>query len=157
MSPARKISRPVVIQKDDLVLVSTLEGLMRKTAPQRLAEREARARSELLDSLFDAWIGQAGNSARQNRLDLVDPRNASDVALALKAEITGPFAELTRETQTRIRAALTVLANSDGTEFREYWLDLRAPFGTTEQDADAIFPVVARMFGVKLPDAPAAP
>lgn len=128
---------------------------MRKTAPQRLAEREARARSELLDSLFDAWIGQAGNPARQNRLDLVDPRNPDDVALALKAEITGPFAELTRETQARIRAALTVLANSDGTEFREYWLDLRAPFGTTEQDADAIFPVVARMFGVKLPDAPA--
>ena len=127
---------------------------MRKTAPQRLAEREARARSELLDSLFDAWIGQAGNSATQNRLDLVDPRNPDDVALALKAEITGPFAELTRETQTRIRAALTVLANSDGTEFREYWLDLRAPFGTTEQDADAIFPVVARLFGVKLPDAP---
>lgn len=130
---------------------------MRKTAPQRLAEREARARSELLDSLFDAWIGQAGNPARQNRLDLVDPRNPDDVALALKAEIAGPFAELTRETQTRIRAALTVLANSDGTEFREYWLDLRAPFGTTEQDADAIFPVVARTFGVKLLDAPAAP
>ncbi len=125
---------------------------MRKTAPQRLAEREARARSELLDSLFDAWIGQAGNPARQNRLDLVDPRNPDDIALALKAEITGPFSELTRETQTRIRAALTVLANSDGTEFREYWLDLRAPFGTTEQDADAIFPVVARTFGVKLPD-----
>lgn len=127
---------------------------MRKTANQRLAEREARARQELLDSLFDPWIGQAGNSTRANRLDLVDPRNEDDVALALKAEITGPFAELTRETQNRIRAALTVLAASDGTEFREYWLDLRAPFGTTEQDADAIFPVVARTFGVKLPDVP---
>ena len=127
---------------------------MRKTANQRLAEREARARQELLDGLFDPWIGQAGKTDRPNRLDLVDPREADDVALALKAEITGPFAEMTRETQTRIRAALTVLAASDGTEFREYWLDLRAPFGTTEQDADAIFPVVARTFGVKLPDAP---
>jgi len=128
---------------------------MRKTANQRLAEREARARQELLDSLFDPWIGQAGKTDRPNRLDLVDPRQADDVALALKAEIAGTFAELTRETQTRIRAALTVLAQSDGAEFREYWLDLRAPFGTTEQDADAIFPVVARTFGVKLPDAPA--
>jgi hypothetical protein len=127
---------------------------MRKTAPQRLAEREARARSELLDSLFDAWIGQAGNLARLNRLDLVDPQDPADVALALKAEITGPFAELTRETQGRIKAALTVLASSDGVEFREYWIDLRAPFGTTEEDADAIFPVVARTFGVKLPDTP---
>lgn len=127
---------------------------MRKTAPQRLAEREARARQELLDSLFAPWIGQAGNPARLNRLDLVDPRDASDVALALKAEIAGPFAELTRETQTRIKAALTVLAASDGTEFREYWLDLQAPFGTTEADADAIFPVIARTFGVKLPDTP---
>ncbi len=127
---------------------------MRKTAPQRLAEREARARQELLDSLFEPWIGQAGNPARLNRLDLVDPRDEGDVALALKAEITGPFAEMTRETQTRIRAALTVLAASDGTEFREYWLDLRAPFGSTEEDADAIFPVVARIFGAKLPDTP---
>ena len=59
---------------------------------------------------------------------------------------------MTRETQTRIRAALTVLANSDGEEFRAYWLDLRAPFGATEADADAIFPVVARAVGVKLPD-----
>lgn len=127
---------------------------MRKTAPQRLAEREARARQELLDGLFDPWIGQAGNMARPNRLDLVDPRNAADVALALKAEIAGPFTEMTRETQNRIRAALTVLASSDGAEFREYWLDLRAPFGTTEAEADAIFPVVARTFGVKLPDTP---
>ena len=81
---------------------------MRKTAPQRLAEREARARSELLDSLFDAWIGQAGNLARLNRLDLVDPQDPADVALALKAEITGPFAELTRETQGRIKAGSEV-------------------------------------------------
>ncbi|WP_428150719.1 hypothetical protein [Brevundimonas sp.] len=127
---------------------------MRKTAPQRLAEREARARQELLDSLFEPWIGQAGNPARLNRLDLVDPRDEGDVALALKAEITGPFTEMTRETQTRIRAALTVLANGDGAEFREYWLDLRAPFGSTEAEADAIFPVVARTFGVRLPDSP---
>ncbi len=127
---------------------------MRKTAPQRLAEREARARWELLDSLFDAWIGQANNDETLARLGSVDPMDAAQVARALKVDITGPFAELTRETQGRIRAALTVLAASDGVEFREYWLDLRAPFGTTEADADAIFPVVARTFGVKLPDAP---
>ncbi len=129
---------------------------MRKTAPQRLAEREARARSELLDSLFDAWIGQASNAATLDRLGPVDPSNLKDVARALKADILGPFNDLTRETQTRIKAALTVMANSDGAEFREYWLDLRAPFGTTEDHADAIFPVVARTFGVKLPDKPAA-
>ena len=127
---------------------------MRKTAPQRLAEREARARSELLDSLFDAWIGQANNAATLDRLGPVDPLNAKEVARALKADIQGPFAELTRETRTRIQAALAVLANSDGSEFREYWLDLRAPFGATEAEADAIFPVVARTFGVKLPDTP---
>ncbi|MBU1345526.1 MAG: hypothetical protein KKA16_01080 [Alphaproteobacteria bacterium] len=127
---------------------------MRKTAPQRLAEREARARWELLDSLFDAWIGRANNAATLDRLGPVDPLNAAEVSRALKADITGPFADLTRETQGRIKAALTVLATSDGAEFREYWLDLRAPFGTTEADADAIFPVVARTFGVKLPDTP---
>lgn len=125
---------------------------MRKTAPQRLAEREARARSELLDSLFDAWIGQASNTETLSRLGPVDPSNPKDVARALKADILGSFNDLTRETQGRIKAALTVLANSDGAEFREYWLDLRAPFGTTEEDAEAIFPVVARTFGVKLPD-----
>jgi hypothetical protein len=128
---------------------------MRKTAPQRLAEREARARSELLDSLFDAWIGQASNAATLSRLGPVDPLNSKDVSRALKADIAGPFADLTRETQTRIKAALTVLANSNGAEFRDYWLDLRAPFGTTEDEAEAIFPVVARTFGVKLPDTPA--
>ena len=127
---------------------------MRKTAPQRLAERESRARSELLDSLFDAWIGQATNEATLARLGPIDPLNPKDVGRALKADITGPFAELTRETQTRIKAAQTVLANSDGAEFREYWLDLRAPFGTTEAEADAIFPVVARTFGVRLPETP---
>ena len=127
---------------------------MRKTAPQRLAERESRARSELLDSLFDVWIGQATNEATLARLGPIDPLNAKDVARALKADIAGPFAELTRETQTRIKAALTVLANSDGAEFRAYWLDLRAPFGTTEGDADAIFSVVARTLGVRLPDTP---
>jgi len=128
---------------------------MRKTAPQRLAEREARARSELLDSLFDPWIGRAGNAATLARLGPVDPMDAKDVARALKADIAGPFAELTRETQTRIRAALTVLVASDGAEFRDYWLDLRPPFGSTEAEADAIFPVVARTLGVKLPDTPA--
>lgn len=127
---------------------------MRKTAPQRLAEREARARSELLDSLFDAWIGQANNDATLARLGPVDPLNAADVSRALKADIAGPFAELTRETQGRIRAALTVLALSDGQEFRAYWLDLRAPFGATEAEADAIFPAVARTFGARLPDTP---
>ena len=93
---------------------------MRKPAPQRLAEREARARSELLDSLFDPWIGQANNEGILARLGPVDPLNAADVARALKADIPGPFAELTCETQTRIKAALTVLASSDGAEFREY-------------------------------------
>ncbi len=126
---------------------------MRKTAPQRLAERESRARSELLDSLFDVWIGQATNQATLDRLGPIDPLNPKDVARALKADIAGPFAELTRETQTRIKAALIVLASSNGEEFREYWLDLRAPFGTTVDEADAIFPVVARTFGVRLPDA----
>ncbi len=128
---------------------------MRKTAPQRLAEREARARSELLDGLFDPWIGGANNAALLARLGPVDPLDASQVGNALRADIAGPFAEMTRETQTRIRAALSVLANSDGEEFRAYWLDLNAPFGTTEADADALFPVVARLLGVRLPDAAA--
>ena len=125
---------------------------MRKTAPQRLAEREARARSELLDSLVYPWIGGAGKAETKARLGPVDPLDPKAVAQALRMDITGPFAELTRETQTRIKAALTVLANSDGEEFRAYWLDLRAPFGTTEAEADAIFPVVAQTLGVRLPD-----
>ncbi|CAL1690689.1 hypothetical protein MMB232_00823 [Brevundimonas subvibrioides] len=125
---------------------------MRKTAQQRLAEREACARSELLDSLFDAWIGQAANAGTLARLGPVDPLNTQDVARALKVDIEKPFTALTRETQARIKAALTVLTNSNGAEFRAYWLDLRAPFGATEAEADAIFPVVARTFGVKLPD-----
>jgi len=127
---------------------------VRKTAPQRLAEREARARSELLDSLFDPWIGGANNAATLARLGPVDPLDTAQVAQALRADIAGPFAQLTRETQTRIRAALTVLARSDGAEFRAYWLDLNAPFGTTEADADAIFPVLARSLGVRLPEMP---
>ena len=126
---------------------------MRKTAPQRLAEREARARSELLDSLFDCWIGQATSETTAARLGPVDPLNPKDVARALRTDIEGSFAELTRETQGRIKAALTVLAASDGAEFRAYWIDLRAPFGSTEAEADAIFLVVAKAFGVKLPDA----
>ena len=125
---------------------------MRKTAPQRLAEREARARSELMDSLFDAWIGRAGHAETLDRLGAVDPLDARAVAAAFRTDIAEAFAEMTRETQTRLRAALTVLAASDGEEFRAYWLDLRAPFGTTEAHADAIFPVVAKAVGVKLPD-----
>ncbi len=127
---------------------------MRKTANQRLAEREARARSELLDSLLDPWIGGAGNAETRARLGPVDPLDAGQVTQALKTDITGPFAELTRETQSRIRAALAVLASSDGAEFRAYWLDLNAPFGTTEAQADAIFPLLARSLGVTLPDKP---
>lgn len=127
---------------------------MRKTARERVAEREARARSELLDSLFDAWIGRANDAETLARLGEVDPLDARAVAKAFRTDIAEPFAELTRETQTRISAALTVLANSDGEEFRAYWQDLRAPFGVTEADADAIFPVVARAVGVTLPDVP---
>ena len=127
---------------------------MRKTANQRLAEREARARSELLDSLFDAWIGGADNAATLARLGAVDARDATAVAQALRVDILPAFAEVTHETRTRIRAALTVLAQSDGEEFRAYWLDLRAPFGRVEADADAIFPVVARLLGVRFPETP---
>lgn len=125
---------------------------MRKTAPQRLAEREARARSELLDSLFEPWIGAVDRAEVLARLGPVDALDGAQVAAALHIDIVPAFAEVTRETQGRIRAALTVLANGDGTEFREYWLDLRAPFGTTEAEADAIFPVVARSLGVRLPE-----
>lgn len=125
---------------------------MRKTAPQRLAEREARARSELLDGLFDAWIGGANNAATLDRLGPVDPRDAVAVAQALRTDILPAFAEVTRETQGRIRAAMTFLAQGDGAEFRAYWLDLRAPFGEAEADADAIFPVLARLLGVRLPE-----
>ncbi len=129
---------------------------MRKTAKERLAEREARGRSELLDSLFDPWIGGANNSATLERLGPVDPMDAVQVARAMRTDIVPAMAEVTRETQTRIRAALTVLAHSDGAEFRAYWLDLRAPFGTTEAEADAIFPVLAKSLGVRLPETPPA-
>lgn len=125
---------------------------MRKTAKQRLAEREARGRSELLDSLFDPWIGGANNAATLERLGPVDPLDAAQVERAMRADIVPALAEVTRETRTRIRAALTVLANSDGAEFRDYWLDLRAPFGTTGAEADAIFPVLAKSLGVRLPE-----
>lgn len=127
---------------------------MRKTAKERLAEREARARSELMDSLFDPWIGGANNAATLDRLGAVDPLDAEQVARAMRTDIVPAMAEVTRETQTRIRAALTVLAHSDGEEFRAYWLDLRAPFGTTEAEADAIFPVLAKSLGVRLPETP---
>lgn len=125
---------------------------MRKTAKERLAEREARARSELLDGLFDAWIGGADNAGTLARLGPVDPQDPAAVARALRADILPAFADLTRETQTRIRAALTVLAHGDREEFRLYWLELRAPFGASEADADAIFPEVARLLGVRLPE-----
>lgn len=127
---------------------------MRKTAKERLAEREARGRSELLDSLFDPWIGGADNAAILERLGAVDPLDAAQVTTALRTDIVPALAEVTRETQTRIRAALTVLAHSDGAEFRDYWLDLRAPFGTTGAEADAIFPVLAKSLGVRLPETP---
>ena len=125
---------------------------MRKTAKQRLAEREARARSELMDSLFDPWIGGAEHAATRARLGAVDPLDAAQVNRAMQADIVPALGEMTRETQARIRAALTVLAQSDGEEFRAYWLELRAPFGTTGADADAIFPVLAKSLGVRLPE-----
>jgi len=125
---------------------------MRKTARERLAEREARARSELMDSLFDPWIGGADNAATLARLGPVDPLDAAQVARAMQADVVPAMAEATRETQSRIRAALTVLAHSDGAEFRAYWLDLRPPFGTTGAEADAIFPVLAKSLGVRLPE-----
>ena len=125
---------------------------MRKTAKQRLAEREARARSELMDSLFDPWIGGVDNAATLARLGPVDPLDPVQVARAMQIDVVPAMAGVTRETQGRIRAALTVLAHSDGEEFRAYWLDLRAPFGTTEADADAIFPVLAKSLGVRLPE-----
>lgn len=127
---------------------------MRKTAKERLAEREARGRSELLDSLFDPWIGGADKAETLARLGPVDPLDAAQVARAIQVDIVPAFGAVTRETQTRIRAALTVLANSDGEEFRDYWLDLRAPFGTTGAEADAIFPVLAKSLGVRLPETP---
>ena len=49
---------------------------MRKTAKERLAERDARARSELLDALFEPWIGAANNPdllARLGGLDVPVP------------------------------------------------------------------------------------
>lgn len=125
---------------------------MRKTAKERLAEREARGRSELLDSLFDPWIGGANKAETLARLGPVDPLDASQVARAMQVDIVPAMAGVTRETQARIRAALTVLAHSDGEEFREYWLDLRPPFGTTGAEADAIFPVLAKSLGVRLPE-----
>ena len=127
---------------------------MRKTAKERLAEREARARSELMDSLFEPWIGGANKAETLDRLGTVDPMDAVQVARAMRTDIVPAMAGVTRETQTRIRAALTVLAHSDGAEFRAYWLDLRAPFGTTEAEADAIFPVLAKSLGVRLPETP---
>ena len=126
---------------------------MRKTAKERLAEREARARSELLDSLFEGWIGAADKPETLARLGPVDPQDPKAVARAVRSDILPTFADMTLETQTRIRAAITVLAGGDREEFRTYWLELRAPFGDAEADADAIFPVIARLLGVRLPEA----
>jgi hypothetical protein len=125
---------------------------VRKTAKERLAEREARARSELLDSLFEAWIGGVDKAEVLARLGPVDPQAPPAVMRALQTDILPAFTELTAETQGRIRKAVGVLALGDRAEFRVYWLELRAPFGTSEADADAIFPVVARLLGVRLPE-----
>ncbi len=117
--------------------------MVRKTAKERLAERDARARSELLDALFEPWIGGGNNPDLQARVGGVDPRDAKAVARALTADILPVFETMTRETQGRIRTALAVLGQRDGEEFRTYWLELPPPFGDGEADADAILPVLA--------------
>ena len=115
---------------------------MRKTAKERLAERDARARSELLDALFEPWIGAANNPALQTRLGGIEPRDAKAVSGALAADILPVFEAMTLETQGRIRTALSALSQGDGEEFRTYWLELPPPFGAGEADADAILPVL---------------
>ena len=125
---------------------------MRKTAKERLAERDARARSELFDTLFDAWIGGANNAALVERLGAIDARDRAAVAGALCSDIEPRFAELTRETQGRIRTAISIIAAARGEEFRVYWLELPPPFGASEAEADAVFPVLAKALGVRLPD-----
>ena len=126
--------------------------MVRKTANQRLAEREERGRSELLDHLFEPWIGGAGNAETLSRLGPVDPRKAASVTRALETDIVPSFREMTLETQGRLQAALKVLAHNDGEEFRTYWLEMRAPFGEDGADADAIFKVLAPLLGVRLPE-----
>jgi len=116
---------------------------MRKTAKERLAERDARARSELLDALFEPWIGAGNNSELLPRLGGIEPHDTKAVSKALTADIVPIFEGMTLETQGRIRTALSVLARGDGEEFRTYWLELPPPFGAAETDPDLILPVLA--------------
>ena len=124
---------------------------MRKTAKERLAERDARARSELLDALFEPWIGAANNPDLLARLGGLDAHSPKAVTRALTADILPVFETMTRETQGRIRTALTVLMQGDGEEFRTYWLELPPPFGPEAEDADAILPVLAELLAVRRP------
>lgn len=118
---------------------------MRKTAKERLAERDARARSELLDALFEPWIGAANNPNLLARLGELDAHRPKAVTRALTADILPVFETMTLETQGRIRTALTVLMQGGGEEFRTYWLELPPPFGAGEADADAILPVLTEL------------
>lgn len=118
---------------------------MRKTAKERLAERDARARSELLDALFEPWIGAGDNRDLMAPLGDVDPRDARAVSRALTADILPIFETMTLETQGRIRTALSVLAQGDGEEFRTYWIELPPPFGAGEADPDLILPVLTEL------------
>lgn len=118
---------------------------MRKTAKERLAERDARARSELLDALFEPWIGAGNNPELQARLGGIEPRDTKAVSSALTADIVPMFEGMTRETQGRIRTALSVLTEGGGEEFRVYWLELPPPFGAGETDPDLILPVLTEL------------
>ena len=126
--------------------------MVRKTANQRLAAREERARSELLDRLFEPWIGGAANAETQARLGPVDPDDSAAVEKAIATDILPSFAEMTAETQGRVRDAIGVLARSDGEEFAAYGLDMRPPFGAAEGHAGVIFKALANSLGVRLPD-----
>lgn len=116
---------------------------MRKTAKERLAERDARARSELLDALFEPWIGGGNNPDLQGRIGDIDPRDAGAVSRALSADILPVFEGMTLETQGRLRTALSILSGGDGEEFRTYWLELPPPFGPDEGDGDRVLPVLS--------------
>lgn len=112
--------------------------MARKTARERLAERDSRARSELFDALFEPWIGGGNNPALQARIGAIDPRDAGAVTAALNADIVPVFEGMTRETQGRIRTALAVITEAGGEEFRVYWLELPPPFGDGEADGDLL-------------------
>lgn len=116
---------------------------MRKTAKERLAERDARGRCELLDALFEPWIGAGNNPELQARLGGIEPRDTKAVSKALTADIVPIFEGMTLETQGRIRTALSVLSQGDGEEFRTYWFELPPPFGAAETDPDLILPILA--------------